>query len=182
MPVGARGRCQLRQFVEGDPLPTSSPCVSLAPCPRGPALTRLVPSAAVTLYAWALLPNHFHLPVRTGKRPLARAMRPLHTGYAAAFNPPGVAPRHGDPPPGPGPRAPRPPRTGPDGRHPDDLPPALPGSGRGASNLPRSPGFVPPRAPWTSAPLPCGHKSLPPGGQSRYNPHSPRASSSVQSV
>jgi putative transposase len=38
------------------------------------------------VYAWALLPNHFHLLVRTGSRPLARAMRSLLTGYAGAFN------------------------------------------------------------------------------------------------
>ncbi len=38
------------------------------------------------VYAWALLPNHFHLLVRTGRLPLARAMRSLLTGYAGAFN------------------------------------------------------------------------------------------------
>jgi REP element-mobilizing transposase RayT len=36
--------------------------------------------------AWALLPNHFHLLVRTGARPLATAMRRLLTGYAGRFN------------------------------------------------------------------------------------------------
>jgi len=40
----------------------------------------------VTVYAWALLPNHLHLLVRTGTRPLARSMRSLLTGYAGAFN------------------------------------------------------------------------------------------------
>jgi len=43
-------------------------------------------SGAWTVYAWALLPNHVHLLVRTGTRPLARAMRSLLTGYAGAFN------------------------------------------------------------------------------------------------
>ena len=38
------------------------------------------------VYAWTLLPNHFHLLVRTGSRPLARSMRSLLTGYAGAFN------------------------------------------------------------------------------------------------
>lgn len=38
------------------------------------------------VYAWALLPNHVHLLVRTGSRPLARNMRSLLTGYAGAFN------------------------------------------------------------------------------------------------
>jgi len=36
--------------------------------------------------AWALLPNHVHLLVRTGPQPLATAMRRLLTGYAVAFN------------------------------------------------------------------------------------------------
>ena len=39
-----------------------------------------------TVYAWALLPNHAHLLVRTGTRPLPRSMRSLLTGYAGAFN------------------------------------------------------------------------------------------------
>ena len=38
------------------------------------------------MYAWALLPNHTHLLVRTGTRPLARSMRSLLTGYAGGFN------------------------------------------------------------------------------------------------
>ncbi len=37
-------------------------------------------------YAWALLPNHFHLLLRTGDRPLADFMRRLLTGYAVRFN------------------------------------------------------------------------------------------------
>jgi REP element-mobilizing transposase RayT len=41
---------------------------------------------AWTVYAWALLPNHAHLLVRTGSRPLPRCMRSLLTGYAGAFN------------------------------------------------------------------------------------------------
>ena len=40
----------------------------------------------LALYAWALLPNHLHLLLRTGAIPLARAMRSLLTGYAGAFN------------------------------------------------------------------------------------------------
>jgi hypothetical protein len=40
----------------------------------------------LTLYAWALVPNHLHLLVRTGVTPLARVMRALLTGYAGAFN------------------------------------------------------------------------------------------------
>src|SRR5262249_13828689 len=46
----------------------------------------LVEARAFTIYAWALLPNHFHLLVRTDQRPLARSMRSLLSGYANAFN------------------------------------------------------------------------------------------------
>jgi REP element-mobilizing transposase RayT len=38
------------------------------------------------VYAWAVLPDHAHLLVRTGSLPLARCMRRLLTGYAGAFN------------------------------------------------------------------------------------------------
>src|SRR5574342_538251 len=46
----------------------------------------LAAAGAFTIYAWALLPNHAHLLVQTGQRPLARSMRSLLTGYAGAFN------------------------------------------------------------------------------------------------
>jgi putative transposase len=49
-------------------------------------LATLAESGALTVYAWALLPNHAHLLVRTGTRPLPRSMRSLLTGYAGAFN------------------------------------------------------------------------------------------------
>ena len=49
-------------------------------------LARLVAQGSVTVYAWALLSNHAHLLLRTGKRPLPRSMRSLLTGYAGAFN------------------------------------------------------------------------------------------------
>ena len=42
-------------------------------------LATLAESGALTVYAWALLPNHAHLLVRTGGRPLARSMRSLLT-------------------------------------------------------------------------------------------------------
>ncbi len=38
------------------------------------------------IYAWALLPNHFHLLCRTRKKPLGINMRKLLTGYAVNFN------------------------------------------------------------------------------------------------
>jgi REP element-mobilizing transposase RayT len=49
-------------------------------------LARVAAQGALTILAWALLPNHAHLLVQTGTRPLARSMRSLLTGYAGAFN------------------------------------------------------------------------------------------------
>ena len=37
-------------------------------------------------FAWALVPNHFHLLLRSGNRSLATVMRRLLTGYAMGFN------------------------------------------------------------------------------------------------
>ena len=37
-------------------------------------------------YAWALIPNHFHILLRTGTTPLSKVMRRLMTGYAVTFN------------------------------------------------------------------------------------------------
>ena len=37
-------------------------------------------------YAWALVPNHFHLLLRTGSTPIALVMRRLLTGHAISFN------------------------------------------------------------------------------------------------
>lgn len=49
-------------------------------------LAALVAATGLTVYAWALLPNHAHLLLKTGARPLARVMRSLLTGHAGAFN------------------------------------------------------------------------------------------------
>jgi putative transposase len=38
------------------------------------------------VYAWALIPNHFHILVRTGRQPLSASMRQLLTGYVVNFN------------------------------------------------------------------------------------------------
>jgi len=48
-------------------------------------LGALADAGTLTVYAWALMPNHAHLLVRTGTRPLARSMRSLLTGYAGAL-------------------------------------------------------------------------------------------------
>jgi REP element-mobilizing transposase RayT len=56
---------------------------------RGDFLRRLgelCESGALVVYAWALMPNHFHLLVRSGNRPLGASMRKLLTGYAINFN------------------------------------------------------------------------------------------------
>ncbi len=37
-------------------------------------------------YAWVLMPNHFHLLLRTGAKPLTDLMRKVLTGYAVYFN------------------------------------------------------------------------------------------------
>ena len=37
-------------------------------------------------YAWALIPNHFHILLRIGITPLSKVMRRLMTGYAVTFN------------------------------------------------------------------------------------------------
>ena len=42
-------------------------------------LAALAEEEALSIYAWALLPNHAHLLVRTGSRPLSRSMRSLLT-------------------------------------------------------------------------------------------------------
>lgn len=49
-------------------------------------LTDVHKETGLTTLAWALLPNHAHLLIRTGQRPLSTAMRSLLTGYAGAFN------------------------------------------------------------------------------------------------
>src|SRR5574341_629460 len=49
-------------------------------------LAALCQAGAVRVYAWALLPTHFHLLVRSGRQPLAHSMRRLLTGYVVNYN------------------------------------------------------------------------------------------------
>jgi putative transposase len=49
-------------------------------------LSTLVYEAAIDIYAWALIPNHFHLLLKTKNRPLSSSMRKLLTGYVVNFN------------------------------------------------------------------------------------------------
>ena len=37
-------------------------------------------------YAWSLIPNHFHLLLKTGQEPIATVMRRLLTGHAVRYN------------------------------------------------------------------------------------------------
>lgn len=46
----------------------------------------LCKEGAFIIYAWALMPNHYHLLARTGKKPLSDSMRRLLTGYVVNFN------------------------------------------------------------------------------------------------
>ena len=49
-------------------------------------LGRIVDQTGTACLAWALIPNHFHLLLRTGEFPVAHAMRRLLTGHAIYFN------------------------------------------------------------------------------------------------
>ena len=49
-------------------------------------LAELVKNHAMDIYAWALLPNHFHLLCKTSNQPLASSMRKLLTGYVVNYN------------------------------------------------------------------------------------------------
>ena len=56
---------------------------------RNDFITRLATLAQqgdLDVYAWALLPNHFHLLVKTRNRPLSSSMRKVLTGYVVNFN------------------------------------------------------------------------------------------------
>ena len=49
-------------------------------------LGEILTETSTACYAWALVPNHAHLLLRTGKEPIATVMRRLLTGYAVRFN------------------------------------------------------------------------------------------------
>jgi len=49
-------------------------------------LGTILSETSTACYAWALMPNHFHLLLRTGKVPIATVMRRLLTGYAVSYN------------------------------------------------------------------------------------------------
>jgi REP element-mobilizing transposase RayT len=49
-------------------------------------LAAILEETQTQCYAWTLIPNHFHLLLRTGLTPLSTVMRRLMTGYAVTFN------------------------------------------------------------------------------------------------
>jgi len=49
-------------------------------------LCKVLSETGTKCFAWALIPNHFHLLLRTGPGGLASLMRRLLTGYAVSFN------------------------------------------------------------------------------------------------
>jgi REP element-mobilizing transposase RayT len=49
-------------------------------------LNRILTETQTACYAWALMPNHFHLLLRTGTVPISNIMRRLLSGYAQSFN------------------------------------------------------------------------------------------------
>ena len=49
-------------------------------------MMRILPECGTDCFAWALMPNHVHMVLRPGDRPLATVMSRLLTGYARRFN------------------------------------------------------------------------------------------------
>ena len=49
-------------------------------------LGKVLSETGTRCFAWALIPNHSHLLLRTGTRPISTVMRRLLTGYAINFN------------------------------------------------------------------------------------------------
>jgi putative transposase len=49
-------------------------------------LERILSKTTTPCYAWTLMPNHFHLLLMTGNKPISHVMQSLLTGYAMYFN------------------------------------------------------------------------------------------------
>jgi REP element-mobilizing transposase RayT len=49
-------------------------------------LGNIVTETQTFCFAWALIPNHAHILLRTGQTPLATIMRRLLTGYGVSYN------------------------------------------------------------------------------------------------
>lgn len=49
-------------------------------------LEKAIEETGCECHAWVLMPNHFHLLIKTGDKPLSKLMGSLQTGYAIYFN------------------------------------------------------------------------------------------------
>ena len=49
-------------------------------------LGAVIPETQTACFAWALMPNHVHMLVRTGPAPISKVMQRLLTGYSMGFN------------------------------------------------------------------------------------------------
>ena len=49
-------------------------------------LQNILTDSNTSCFAWALIPNHFHLLLRTGRVPISTVMKRLLTGHAMYFN------------------------------------------------------------------------------------------------
>ena len=49
-------------------------------------LGEILKNTETRCFAWALIPNHFHLMLKTGKVPVATVMRRLLTGHVLRYN------------------------------------------------------------------------------------------------
>jgi len=49
-------------------------------------LSDVLSETGTACYAWALMPNHFHVLIRTGNTPISTVMRRVLTGYAIGYN------------------------------------------------------------------------------------------------
>ncbi len=49
-------------------------------------LAKIITETDTRCYAWALIPNHFHLLLKTGRVPIANVMLRILTGYAVTYN------------------------------------------------------------------------------------------------
>ncbi len=49
-------------------------------------LSQQTQAGAIEIYAWVLMPNHFHILCKTKNMPLASVMSRILTGYVVNFN------------------------------------------------------------------------------------------------
>lgn len=49
-------------------------------------LAKYLKTTEIRCYAWSVMPNHYHLLLKVGKKPLSDLMRKLLSGFATAYN------------------------------------------------------------------------------------------------